>query len=181
MRSDIRLRHRSDDGTGIPAAVAAAAAADTVVMVLGTDLTGAAESHDAVNITLTEKQTELVARVTAVSKRKVIAILMTATPLDISTVLLNNPKVGAVMHVGQPSVTILGVGHLLFGKRSPAGRTVQTFYTAKYQDQVSIFDFNMRPGPSLFVRMHTCEAPICRGKIIRFLGVDIARGSEIYF
>lgn len=29
--------------------------------------------------------------------------------------------------------------------------------------------------------MHTCEAPICRGKIIRFLGVDIARGSEIYF
>lgn len=153
MRSDIRLRHRSDDGTGIPAAVAAAAAADTVVMVLGTDLTGAAESHDAVNITLTEKQIELVARVTAVSKRKVIAILMTATPLDISTVLLNNPKVGAVMHVGQPSVTILGVGHLLFGKRSPAGRTVQTFYTAKYQDQVSIFDFNMRPGPSLFVRM----------------------------
>jgi beta-D-xylosidase 4 len=29
---------------------------------------------------------------------------------------------------------------------------VQTIYPASYQDQISIFDFNMRPGPSAFVR-----------------------------
>jgi hypothetical protein len=49
------------------------------------------------------------------------------------------------MHVGQPSVTVVGVGALLFGKVSPAGRTVQTVYPAAYQGMVSIFDFNMRP------------------------------------
>ena len=142
----------SNDGSKIPDAVAAAAAADTVVMVLGTDLKGAAESHDAVNITFTEQQAALIAQVTAVAKNKVVAVLMTATPLDISTLLLENPKVGAVLHVGQPSVTILGLGDVLFGARVPAGRTVQTFYPAEYQNQISIFDFNMRPGPSLFAR-----------------------------
>jgi hypothetical protein len=54
--------------------------------------------------------------------------------------------------VGQPSVTIVGVGELLFGKKSPAGRMVQTVMPAAYADQISIFDFNMRPGPSLFPR-----------------------------
>ena len=56
-----------------------------------------------------------------------------------------------MLHVGQPSVTVVGVGELLFGKASPAGRTVQTVYEAAYADQVSIFDFNMRPGPSAYV------------------------------
>merc|ERR1711957_99905 len=70
-------------------------------------------------------------------------------------------KIGAVLHVGQPSTTIVGVGELLFGKTSPAGRTVQTIYPAEYADQVSIFDFNMRPGMpegSLFPRPD-CPAP----------------------
>merc|ERR1719263_1861004 len=35
---------------------------------------------------------------------------------------------------------------------SPAGRTIQTIYPSSYQDQISIFDFNMRPGPSAFAR-----------------------------
>jgi hypothetical protein len=34
----------------------------------------------------------------------------------------------------------------------PAGRTIQTVYPASYADEVSIFDFNMRPGPSPFAR-----------------------------
>lgn len=59
---------------------------------------------------------------------------------------------GAILHTGQPSVTIYGIAELLYGKVSPAGRTIQTIYPASYQDQISIFDFNMRPGPSAFVR-----------------------------
>merc|ERR1712151_178781 len=38
------------------------------------------------------------------------------------------------------------------GDESPAGRTIQTVYESSYQDQISIFDFNMRPGPSPFAR-----------------------------
>jgi len=51
-------------------------------------------------------------------------VTFTATPLDISAHMAN-PKIGAILHVGQPSVTVVGVGELLFGTTSPAGRTVQ--------------------------------------------------------
>eukprot|EP01045_Picozoa_sp_COSAG04_P008542 COSAG04_NODE_475_length_13749_cov_11.148498_6_plen_60_part_00 len=46
--------------------------------------------------------------------------------------------------VGQPSVTTLGIGDVLFGKKAPAGRMIQTIYPASYQDEISIFDFHMR-------------------------------------
>ena len=78
-------------------------------------------------------------------------VILSAVPLDISA-LLADPKVGAILHTGQPSVTVLGISELLFGKVSPAGRTIQTVYPSSYQDQISAFDFNMRPGPSAFVR-----------------------------
>ena len=134
----------SNDTSDIPAAIAAAKAADTVVMGIGSDLTWAAEGHDALSISLTDAQSELIAAVADVAKQPIIVVVLTATPLDISAVLAN-PKVGAVLHVGQPSVTILGVAELIYGKRSPAGRTCQTVYKSSYQDQISIFDFNMRP------------------------------------
>jgi len=41
---------------------------------------------------------------------------------------------------------------VIFGKKSPAGRTIQTIYPGSYADEVSIFDFGMRPGASLFPR-----------------------------
>ena len=141
----------SNDVSGIPAAVAMAKAADTVVLVVGTDLKWASEGHDAVNITFTDAQTQLIEQVSAAAATPIVVIYMTAVPLDISA-LLENPKIGAILHVGQPSVTILGAAELLFGKASPAGRTIQTIYPEKYQDEISIFDFNMRPGPSPFAR-----------------------------
>merc|ERR1711935_1289443 len=52
----------------------------------------------------------------------------------------------------------LGVGDVLFGKTVPAGRMVQTIYPEAYQDMISIFDFNMRPGASPFPRPD-CPAP----------------------
>ena len=134
----------SEDTSGIAAAVAAAKEADEVILAVGTDLTWAHEEHDADNITFTNAQAELIKQVSAAAKKPVIVIMMTATPLDLTDVLAND-KVGAVMHLGQPSVTVVGVGKLLFGKVSPAGRTVQTVYPAAYADEVAIFDFNMRP------------------------------------
>jgi len=66
--------------------------------------------------------------------------------------LLADPRVGAVLHLGQPSVQLAGVGDLLFGRRSPAGRAVQTVFPVAYQHMVSPFDFNMRPGASRWPR-----------------------------
>merc|ERR1719399_25251 len=109
------------------------------------------EGHDATSIVLSAGQQALLDAVTKAAKAPVAVVMLTSVPLDISGVLAN-PKVGAVLHAGQVSVQTLGLGDLLFGKRVPAGRTVQTVYPAAYADQVSIFDFNMRPGPSTWPR-----------------------------
>lgn len=141
----------SEDQSGIPAAVDLAKSADTVVLAVGTDLSWAREGQDASNISFTDAQIALIDQVADAAKRPVVVVVMTATPLDISG-LLANPKIGAILHVGQPSVTILGVREVLYGDVSPAGRTIQTVYPESYQDQISIFDFGMRPGPSPFAR-----------------------------
>ncbi|GMI13164.1 hypothetical protein TrLO_g9199 [Triparma laevis f. longispina] len=141
----------SEDTSNIPAAVEAAKKADRVVLAVSTDLIWAMEAHDAASITFTDAQTELISQVSAAASKPVVLVIFTATPLDLTDVLAN-PNIGAVLHVGQPSVTIIGAGDLLFGKTSPADRTVQTVYKKEYQDQISIFDFNMRPGVSTFPR-----------------------------
>merc|ERR1719433_1914992 len=128
-----------------------AKAADTVVLAMGTDLSWSREGHDATNITFTDAQAELISHVAAASSKPVILVMQTATPLDLSA-QLKNDKIGAILHLGQPSVTFLGVSDVLYGRVSPAGRTIQTIYPASYQDQISIFDFGMRPGPSPFAR-----------------------------
>ena len=121
----------SPNTSGIPKAVAVAAKAATVVLVLGTDLKGAAEGNDATSITFTRAQLELVAKVTAASAKPVVVVLLTAVPLDITPLLVNH-KVGAVLHCGQPSVTVLGIAELLYGKVSPAGQKHGTIIRASF-------------------------------------------------
>lgn len=141
----------SEDQSGIDAAVEMAKKVDTVLLAVGTDLSWAAEGHDAKNISFTTAQSVLIQRVAAAAKKPVVIVMFTAVPLDISEILAN-PKVGAVLHLGQPSVAVMGIAPILYGESSPAGRTIQTIYESAYQDQISIFDFNMRPGPSTFAR-----------------------------
>ena len=117
----------SDDTSGIAAAVEMAKGADEVILAVGTDLSWAHEEHDADNITFTAAQAQLISQVAEAAKKPVVVVTYTATPLDLTEVMANE-KVGAILHVGQPSVTVVGVGELLFGKTSPAGRTVQTIY-----------------------------------------------------
>ena len=135
----------------VPTAAALAASTDVAVLVLGTDLTVAMENRDAVNLTFSAGQLALVEAVADAAAKPVIVLTLTAVPLDL-TPLLSNKKVGAILHLGQPSIQTMGVGDLLFGRRSPAGRAIQTVYPASYQHQISIFDFNMRPGPSRWPR-----------------------------
>ena len=141
----------STNTSGFAAAASAASGQDAVVLVLGTDLTSAHEEMDAVNISVPEAQLQLLDVVAAAASVPVVVVTLTAVPLDL-TPILNHPGVGAVLHAGQPSVQTLGIGDILYGARVPAGRLIQTIYPQSYADQVSIFDFNMRPGPSAFPR-----------------------------
>jgi len=134
-----------------PAAVAAARDASEVVLGVGTDLTVAAEGMDSNRLVLSTGQQKLVREVAAAAKKPIILVVLSALPLDL-TEFLQHPKVGAVLWAGQPSVAVVGLGDVLFGVRPPAGRLVQTLYPASYMDEISIFDFNMRPGPSEWPR-----------------------------
>jgi hypothetical protein len=117
---------------GVTAAVAMGASVDRVILVVGTDLTWAREGHDAESLSFSAGTLALVDAVAAAAKRPVVVVVMTATPLDLSP-LLSNQKVGAVLHVGMPSVATLGVGDVLFGTASsPAGRTILTVFPADY-------------------------------------------------
>ena len=145
----------STDVSGIPAAAKAAKAADATLLVLGTDLSWAHEEHDAVGaasaISFSPAQLELFQAVAGNASVPIVVVTLTATPLDLSP-LLSHPNVGAVLHLGQPSIQTPGALPILFGDASPAGRMIQTVYPAAYGDMISIFDFNMRPGPSLLPR-----------------------------
>ena len=123
----------------IAEAVRLAKSADAVIMAIGTDLTMAHEAKDATSLELSDGQRALIAAVTAAAKSPIICVLFTGIPLDIST-LLENPRVGAIVHVGQPGVQTLGIADVLFGKISPAGRTHSTMYPKSYAGQISIFD-----------------------------------------
>ena len=83
------------------------------------------ENRDAVNLTFSAGQLALVEAVADAAAKPVIVLTLTAVPLDL-TPLLSNKKVGAILHLGQPSIQTMGVGDLLFGRRSPAGRAIQT-------------------------------------------------------
>eukprot|EP00463_Aulacantha_scolymantha_P002975 TRINITY_DN372_c0_g2_i2.p1 TRINITY_DN372_c0_g2~~TRINITY_DN372_c0_g2_i2.p1 ORF type:complete len:541 (-),score=64.99 TRINITY_DN372_c0_g2_i2:507-2129(-) len=106
----------SDDTSLIPAAVSMAKGVDTVVMAVGTDLSAAREGHDATKITFSTGQMELINQVANAAKKPIIVVTLTAVPLDISA-LLTNPKIGSILHVGQPSVTMLGIGDVIFWLR----------------------------------------------------------------
>ena len=128
----------ANDTSGIANASAVAQASDATVLVLGTDLSTAHEGHDATDLSLSSSQLQLAESVaTAASGKPVVVVIMSAVPLDLSP-LLANKNIGAILYVGQPSVQTLGVGDVLFGVVSPAGRMVQTLYPVSFQHELSI-------------------------------------------
>jgi hypothetical protein len=143
----------SADQSGIPAAAAAAGAADVVFLSIGSNLDLEAEGRDRTSIAFSDAQLALIAAVTAAAKGPVVALVQSGGAMDISP-LLANAKIGAILIAGQPSVQIVAAGDIAFGRTldgravAPAARMSQMTYSADYVNQVSMFDFGMRPGPS---------------------------------
>ncbi len=69
----------SNSTDGIAAAVAMAKSADTVILAVGTDLSWAAEGHDAKSIAFTDAQKELVKQCADAAKKPITVVIMTAT------------------------------------------------------------------------------------------------------
>ena len=143
----------SGNTSGVAAAAAAAAAADLVILQVGSNLDLECEGQDRTSIAFSDGQLALIAAVTAAAKAQVVVQVHSGGAMDV-TPLLANAKVGAILHAGQPSVQVVGAGDIMFGKtldgRSvvPAARMSQMTYPADIVNQVSMFDFGMRPGPS---------------------------------
>jgi beta-D-xylosidase 4 len=143
----------SNDTSGVAAAAAAAAAAALVVLAIGSDLSLEREGHDRTSIAFSAGQLALIAAVAAAAKGPVVALVLSGGAMDV-TPLLANAQVGAVLLLGQPSIQVVGAGDVVFGRTldgrpvAPAGRMSQMTYPADYVNQVSLFDFGMRPGPS---------------------------------
>jgi beta-D-xylosidase 4 len=143
----------STDQSGIPAAAAAAQGADLVVLQIGSDLSLEAEGKDRTTIDFSDAQKALITAVTSAATAPVIAMVFSGGAMDISS-LLSNSKIVGVIVCGQPSVQVVGAGDVIFGKTqdgrivSPAGRMSQMTYPADYVNQVSMFEFSLRPGPS---------------------------------
>ena len=145
----------SNDRSGIPAAAAAAAAADLVFLSVGSNLDLESEGNDRTSIAFSDAQQALIAAVLAAVKpgTPVVALVQSGGAMDF-TPILSAAGIGAALHLGQPSVQVVGAGDVVFGKTldgravAPAGRMNQQSYPASYTSAVSMFDFGMRPGPS---------------------------------
>lgn len=110
---------RGNDASGIPAAVAAASAADVVLLVIGEDFDHSAEARSRSEITLPGVQSQLAEAVLATGK-PVVVVLMNGRPIALADIL---GKAGAALETW-----FLGVESgpalvdILTGKVSPAGR-----------------------------------------------------------
>ena len=139
----------SNDTSGVTQAAAAAAAADLVVLALGSNLLNEGEGLDRSTIALSDGQIALAAAVAAAARGTVVAVVFGGGAIDLSP-LLQDANVGAVLWAGVPSVNVGGVADIILGLVAPAARLAQTVYPASFASEVSTLDFGLRPGPSPF-------------------------------
>ncbi|KAJ4824985.1 putative beta-D-xylosidase 5 [Turnera subulata] len=132
------------EDTLIQAAVDAAAAADTVILVVGLDQSIEREELDRENLTLPGYQEKLVTDVINATNGTVILVIMSACPIDISFAK-NKSKIGGILWVGYPGEAGGdAIAQVIFGDYNPAGRSPFTWYPKEYADQVPMTNMNMR-------------------------------------
>ena len=110
---------RGDDASGIPAAVAAARAADVVLLVIGEDFDHSAEARSRSEITLPGVQSQLAEAVLATGK-PVVVVLMNGRPIALADILGKARAALETWFLGVESGP--AIVDILTGKVSPAGR-----------------------------------------------------------
>ena len=118
------LTFNTDDISGFAAAVAAAEAADTVVIALGEEAFQSGEARSQVDIGLKGVQQELLERVLAVNP-KVVVVLMNGRPLALGRVAAIAPAILETWHLG--SAAGHAIADVVFGDHNPSGRLPVSF------------------------------------------------------
>ncbi|KAL0885494.1 hypothetical protein Bca101_009477 [Brassica carinata] len=132
----------------IDSATSLAASADSVVLVMGTDLSIEREDHDRVDLFLPGKQQQLVTEVAKAAKGPVVLAIMSGGGLDV-TFAKNNEKITSIMWVGFPGQAGgLAIADVIFGRHNPSGKLPITWYPQSYVENLPMSNMNMRPDNS---------------------------------
>ena len=127
-----------------PEQEAQVAAADAVIVMIGTTTAESAEEMDRVNIKFPRFQDEVVKKVSTLNKRT-IAWIQSVGQMDIEVFkgLANVPSIVWTNYNGQSQG--VAAGSILFGKVNPSGRLPFTWYSDINQVG-SIWDYSITPG-----------------------------------
>nr|GEV21980.1 beta-xylosidase/alpha-L-arabinofuranosidase 2-like [Tanacetum cinerariifolium] len=109
-----------------------AAAADAVVLVMGTDQSIEAESRDRIDITLPGQQNLLITEVARAAKGPVILVIMSGGGMDIQFAI-DNPKITSILWVGFPGEAGgAALGDIVFGHYNPSNPELSRFRRSDY-------------------------------------------------
>ncbi|WP_433316502.1 glycoside hydrolase family 3 C-terminal domain-containing protein [Micromonospora sp. CA-269861] len=127
--------------SGIDRAVAAAKAADTAVLVVGSNpFINGREAHDRTSTALSAGQEALVKAVARANPRTVL-VLQTSYPVTIRWEQENVPAIVWTTHAG--AETGHAVADVLFGDRNPSGRLTQTWYRSDAQLPPDLLEYDI--------------------------------------
>ncbi|MFI5927292.1 glycoside hydrolase family 3 C-terminal domain-containing protein [Micromonospora sp. NPDC051543] len=127
--------------SGVDRAVAAAQAADTAVLVVGSNpFINGREAHDRTSMALSAGQEALVKAVTRANPRTVL-VLQTSYPVTIGWEQEHVPAIVWTTHAG--AETGHAVADVLFGDRNPSGKLTQTWYRSDRQLPPDLLEYDI--------------------------------------
>ncbi|WCN82644.1 glycoside hydrolase family 3 protein [Micromonospora sp. LH3U1] len=127
--------------SGIDRAVAAAKAADTAVLVVGSNpFINGREAHDRTSTALSAGQEALVKAVVKANPRTVL-VLQTSYPVTMTWEQEHVPAIVWTTHAG--AETGHAVADVLFGDRNPSGRLTQTWYRSDGQLPPDLLEYDI--------------------------------------
>ncbi|XP_071736901.1 beta-xylosidase/alpha-L-arabinofuranosidase 2-like isoform X2 [Rutidosis leptorrhynchoides] len=155
-----------------------AADADAVVLVMGIDLSVAAEALDRTEIDLPGEQNLLVTEVAYAAKGPVIVVIMSGGGVDVEFAKCD-PKISSILWVGLPGQEGGGaLADVIFGRYNPGGRLPMNWYPRSYVDTVPMTNTNMRPNPTTGQPGQTYR--FYRGKTIFQFGFGLSYTSYVH-
>ncbi|MEH1028657.1 glycoside hydrolase family 3 C-terminal domain-containing protein [Micromonospora profundi] len=127
--------------SGIDRAVAAARAADTAVLVVGSNpFINGREAHDRTSMALSAGQEALVKAVTRANPRTVL-VLQTSYPVTTGWEQEHVPAIVWTTHAG--AETGHAIADVLFGDRNPSGKLTQTWYRSDRQLPPDLLEYDI--------------------------------------